>query len=814
MDGPLTVSSGRKGGSSSTIRFTAISGARQEGAPACYLLEVDETRILLDSGTTPSLDVAHLQALKRHLGRHRLDAILLSHGTLQYLGGLPFVLGLVLEQEPLPCILGTLPVHHLGMVALYEAYESAVQVGAPPVGTSLDLVDRAFEHMVQLRYAQTFLLPGSALAIQAQPSGHTVGGTVWRVRAGDDTIVYAPAFNHKREAHLDGAPFELLARPTLLLTGAGQALTPSVPRKTRDEALLGAVGEALKAGGTVLLPVEDAGGRTLELLQVLAQHWASGRRQEPIVLLAHQARRTLDLARGMLEWMGVGMMRGFEADRKNPFELKAVLPCHSLAELAAIKEPRLVLASGGPDLEAGLARALLPTIAASSRALLLFPTIPRPGTFGHRLWESKEKSPRLALRIVERVPLEGEELRAHRRAAQEAKERAAADAAFAELQRRRHAEEAALQFDEDGEDEAMEEEDAPPRQIVTEAERINSARLLKEMYWTEHRWDCHVEAVGEDGSRLDWPLLGSKRPPGFPLQLHRHIRPRTTDYGIAVDPALFQQQEEPEEPSRRDQRQKDRTEAPKKEAPAKAAEPEEVPTKLIDYVKEIGFRLKRQYLDFAGLTDGRSLRTILGQLEPRRLLLLGGPDAPTDYLHALFAFSSAVEGSEAVAVSPPLHETVRFALDSSTRQAVLGQDIIDQLETTVYRDLELAHVRARVRFSKLDEGDGEGTRVAEMQVDEQAERDETPLLYAPEEGLYAAYRRPLLIGDIRLNELRSTILTKHSLPAEFVAGDLLLADGRLRLRREDDGRQLVLEGAATESYYKVRDLLYSQLAIV
>jgi hypothetical protein len=163
-----------------------------------------------------------------------------------------------------------------------------------------------------------------------------------------------------------------------------------------------------------------------------------------------------------------------------------------------------------------------------------------------------------------------------------------------------------------------------------------------------------------------------------------------------------------------------------------------------------------------------------------------------------------------VAVAPTLGETVRFALDSSKRQAILGQDIIDELQPTVYRDLELAYVRARIVFTKSE--------ATAMQIDaeEPSEQDQVPHLVAPEEGFFASERRPLLIGDIRLNELRSTILSKHagSLAAEFVAGDLVLGDGRLRLRREDDGRQLVLEGTASESFYQVRDLLYSQLAIV
>lgn len=52
--------------SASFIRFTPISGARQDLAPACYILEIDQVKILLDCGSTSSLDVSHLHSLKKY----------------------------------------------------------------------------------------------------------------------------------------------------------------------------------------------------------------------------------------------------------------------------------------------------------------------------------------------------------------------------------------------------------------------------------------------------------------------------------------------------------------------------------------------------------------------------------------------------------------------------------------------------------------------------------------------------------------------------------------------------------------------------
>jgi cleavage and polyadenylation specificity factor subunit 2 len=48
----------------SYIKFTPISGSKSEG-PLCYLLEIDEVKILLDCGWSDSFDVDNLSNLKK-----------------------------------------------------------------------------------------------------------------------------------------------------------------------------------------------------------------------------------------------------------------------------------------------------------------------------------------------------------------------------------------------------------------------------------------------------------------------------------------------------------------------------------------------------------------------------------------------------------------------------------------------------------------------------------------------------------------------------------------------------------------------------
>jgi cleavage and polyadenylation specificity factor subunit 2 len=55
----------------------------------------------------------------------------------------------------------------------------------------------------------------------------------------------------------------------------------------------------------------------------------------------------------------------------------------------------------------------------------------------------------------------------------------------------------------------------------------------------------------------------------------------------------------------------------------------EVPTKCISVLKTVRVMAQVQYIDFEGRSDGESLQKILGQLRPRRLILVRGTPEST-----------------------------------------------------------------------------------------------------------------------------------------------------------------------------------------
>ncbi|KAJ2709762.1 hypothetical protein H4R19_004084, partial [Coemansia spiralis] len=68
---------------SNALQFTTISGANSEDA-VCYLLEIDDAKILLDCGCFEDYSDESLAQLQRVAPQ--VDAVLLSHPDLAHVG--------------------------------------------------------------------------------------------------------------------------------------------------------------------------------------------------------------------------------------------------------------------------------------------------------------------------------------------------------------------------------------------------------------------------------------------------------------------------------------------------------------------------------------------------------------------------------------------------------------------------------------------------------------------------------------------------------------------------------------------------------
>ena len=291
-----------------------------------------------------------------------------------------------------------------------------------------------------------FSPPLNDLTITAYNAGHSLGGALWHIQHGMESIVYSVDWNQARENVFAGAAWlsgsggaeviEQLRKPTALVCSARGAETsaPAGGRAKRDTLLLDMIRETVEKGGSVLIPT-DTSARVLEIAYMLEHAWRreasdptdpKSLRKASLHLASRKAGSIMRQVRSMLEWMDESVVREFESEstksaskdhkrndsrqgpaghkaqqsttRTNgPFEfgfLKIIEKRQKLDKLLARATPKVILASDS-SLEWGFSKTLLEGFAANPNNLVILTDEPSfediapsaNSTAKHTLWK-------------------------------------------------------------------------------------------------------------------------------------------------------------------------------------------------------------------------------------------------------------------------------------------------------------------------------------------------------------------------------------------------------------------------------------------
>ncbi|XP_025070311.1 cleavage and polyadenylation specificity factor subunit 2 isoform X2 [Alligator sinensis] len=729
----------------SIIKLTTLSGVQEESA-LCYLLQVDEFRFLLDCGWDENFSMDIIDSLRKHV--HQVDAVLLSHPDPLHLGALPYAVG----KMGLNCaIYATIPVYKMGQMFMYDLYQSRHNTEDFTLFT-LDDVDAAFDKIQQLKFSQIVNLKGKGhgLSITPLPAGHMIGGTIWKiVKDGEEEIVYAVDFNHKREIHLNGCSLEMLSRPSLLITDSFNATYVQPRRKQRDEQLLTNVLETLRGDGNVLIAVDTA-GRVLELAQLLDQIWRTkdaGLGVYSLALLNNVSYNVVEFSKSQVEWMSDKLMRCFEDKRNNPFQFRHLSLCHSLSDLARVPSPKVVLASQ-PDLECGFSRDLFIQWCQDSKNSIILTYRTTPGTLARFLIDNPSEKV-IDIELRKRVKLEGKELEEYLE-----KEKLKKEAAK-KLEQSKEA-------DIDSSDESDVEEDIDQPSV--------------------HKTKHDLMMKGEGSRKGSFFKQAKKSYPMFPAPEERI---KWDEYGEII-------------------------------------------------------KARVTYIDYEGRSDGDSIKKIINQMKPRQLVIVHGPpEASQDLAESCRAFG----GKDIKVYMPKLHETVDATSETHIYQVRLKDSLVSSLQFCKAKDAELAWIDGvlDMRVSKVDtgvileEGELREDEDMEMQVDmpssdssaiaqqkamkslfgdddkEMCEESEIIPTLEPLPPHEVLGHQSVFMNEPRLSDFKQVLL-REGIQAEFVGG-VLVCNNLVAVRRTETGR-IGLEGCLCQDFYRIRDLLYEQYAIV
>ncbi|KAH8673467.1 beta-lactamase-like protein [Xylariales sp. PMI_506] len=332
--------------------FTPLQGARSESTAVQSILELDGgVKVLIDVGWDQTFDPQQLKELEKQVPT--LSLVLLTHATISHLGAFAHCCKHIPLFTRIP-VYGTLPVISLGRTLLQELYASTPLAATTIPKESLNEVSSTSESHIllqppthdeittyfslvnPLKYLQPhqplgspFSPPLNGLAITAYNSGTTLGGTIWHIQHGLESIVYAVDWNQGRENVYAGAAWlggaggggaevvEQLRKPTALVCSSKGATKPSLPKAKRDEPLLDTIEACVVKGGTVLIPV-DSSARVLELAYLMEHAWRRHASQQgklhtaQLYLAGRSIHSTMRYARSMLEWMDERIVQEFE----------------------------------------------------------------------------------------------------------------------------------------------------------------------------------------------------------------------------------------------------------------------------------------------------------------------------------------------------------------------------------------------------------------------------------------------------------------------------------------------------------------------
>ena len=389
------------------IREDAVDDANE---PLCYLLQIDQTNVLLDCGWDDKFDqneyIKELQKIAP-----TLDCVLISHCTQRHIGAVPLLFSERVKCNPNCKIYASIPTHKLGQMLCYDialGYSEFRGEFGEDFGYSLDDVDLAFSKFVPVKYQQHSRVTlkresigdgesagnsnnsntNSGIVVEAINAGHTLGGSCWRISKDAEDIVYAVDYNMRKERHLAGTSLaETVHRPSVLITDCRNVdrKAPEARLQVRDLPLVDCVLKHARMEGNVVICC-DAVGRTLELALLLEETWMNqnlGSYQ--LVLFNNVAANALEFVRSHLEWMNEDVGLKFDSTRQNVFDVKKLFPCHSYEDFTRLPPgPKVVLASLA-SLEAGFARKLFVEWASDAKNCFIW-----PDEIGHQVGLARE----------------------------------------------------------------------------------------------------------------------------------------------------------------------------------------------------------------------------------------------------------------------------------------------------------------------------------------------------------------------------------------------------------------------------------------
>ncbi|KAJ1673944.1 hypothetical protein EV182_004273 [Spiromyces aspiralis] len=219
-----------------------------------------------------------------------------------------------------------------------------------------------------------------------------------------------------------------------------------------------------------------------------------------------------------------------------------------------------------------------------------------------------------------------------------------------------------------------------------------------------------------------------------------------------------------------------------------------IPSKYLSDTQTLKFDCRLAYVDYDGRVDSKAIGNIITLIAPHRLVLVHGSNDATEHLYQSCLANDQMTNQ---IFAPSNDEIVNVSSGSNTFTVKLTDNILNTMLmaagfSTTVQGYDLAYMCGRLEY---------------------IEDSKVPVLNAPPSDVRGRWRDPLVVGSTKLTELKRA-LKANDIDSEFRGdGVLVCSNGNVAIQRTKDGK-LKIQSNLSPLYYRVRDIIYNQVAVL
>lgn len=527
------------------------------------------------------------------------------------------------------------------------------------------------------------------------------------------------------------------------------------------------------------------------------------------------------------------------------------------------KDPKLILAVPA-SLSHGPSRMLFSQFAETPDNVVLLTGRSEDGTLGRMLFDRWNDAQReeakwdrgkigsnimmdgvLRLEMHSKVPLQGAELEAFLRKERAAQEKEAAHkAAQARTQRILEADEGEDESDSDSEADSDEEnevekslgddlmdttEDTPTVDPATNGRTKRKLAKLAAGDGTDwvlgldadepvQRLSFDIYLKGNVARTMSFFKSAEGQTQRFRMFPYVEKKRRVDEYGETVDVGMWLRKGKVLEEDAESEEVKEMRRRAEEEAKKAPAEP---PSKFVITEVEVQLACRLLFVDLEGLNDGRAVKTIVPQVNPRKMIIVHAPAKATEVLMESCANIRAMTRD---IYAPEQGESIQIGQHTNSFSISLSDELLANLRMSQFEDNEVGYVTGRIAsLASSTIPILEPASITSLQTDKTSRKAKQGRMLGSRPRV--TLPQSTMIGELKLTALK-TRLAAVGVHAELIGEGVLICGAAAKkgsapesladsvaVKKTGRGR-VELEGAVSDVYYVVRREIYNLHALV